>query len=344
MPAPPPEPTTPARPRRILVLGAGGRHKTEDAIARGARHLGHAARVVDVAGLARRLGALGLAVADRRARAFEPDLVLCTRHAHLLGMERLRALFAGRDAAVWYFDAAPRAEATALARLAGTLYVTSLAQVPAYQREVPVVHFLPQALDPGQDRPATAIPAAYRCDASFVGSGPYPHRWPLLRAIAATCRLQIRGPGWRGAPGDLPVAGGEVRGRAFAKVVAGAAVNLGANAVPAQDLERGSASNRMWKVLGCGGFYLGRRVPDIEAFARDGEHCRWYGSVEEAVAITRWALAEPGPRAAIAAAGRRHALAHHTYADRVRRLVEGRGYDIGEGGEGRGEREQPANP
>jgi hypothetical protein len=338
MPATPPEPTAPARPRRILVLGAGGRHKTEDAIARGARRLGHAARVVDVAGLARRLGALGLAVAERRARAFEADFVLCTRHAHLLGTERLRALFAGHDAAVWYFDATPRTEVTALARLAGTLYVTYLAQVPAYQREVPVVRFLPQALDPGQDRPATRIPAAYRCDASFVGSGPFPHRWPLLRAVAAACRLQIRGPGWRGAPADLPVAGGEVRGRAFAKVVAGAAVNLGANAVPAQDLERASASNRMWKILGCGGFYLGQRVPDIEVFARDGAHCRWYASVEEAVAITQWALAEPERRAAIAAAGRKHALAQHTYAHRVRLLVEGRGYDIGERGTGNGER------
>jgi hypothetical protein len=344
MPPTPPEPTAPARPRRILILGAGGRHKTEDAIARGARHLGHTARVVDVAGLARRLGTLGLAVADRRAHAFAPDFVLCTRHAHLLGAERLRALFAGRDTAVWYFDATPRAEVTALARLAGTLYVTYLAQVPAYQREVPAVRFLPQALDPGQDRPATRIPAAYLCDASFVGSGPFPHRWPLLRAVAAACRLQIRGPGWRGAPGDLPVAGGEVRGRAFAKVVAGAAVNFGANAVPAQDLDRASASNRMWKILGCGGFYLGQRVPDIEGFARDGEHCRWYASVEEAVAITRWAIDRHDDRVAIARAGRAHALAHHTYAHRVALLVEGRGYDVGERGEGRGEREQPANP
>jgi hypothetical protein len=134
------------------------------------------------------------------------------------------------------------------------------------------------------------------------------------------------------------VAGGEVRGRRFAQVVAGAAINLGASALPGQDQDRASASNRMWKVLGCGGFYLGPRVPDIEAFARDGAHCRWYGSVEEAVAITRQALAEPGRREAIAAAGRAHALAHHTYAERVRLLVEGRGYEVGERGAGSGER------
>jgi spore maturation protein CgeB len=337
-PSPAPEPASPSRPRRIVILGAGGRHKTEDSIARGARSLGHAARVVDVAGHRRRLGAAGLALADRQARAFAPDFVLCTRHAHHLGERRLRALFAGRDAAVWYFDPAPRPEATALARLAGTLYVTYLAQVPAYEREVPVVRFLPQGADPDEDRPAARIPAAYRCDASFVGSGPYPYRWPLLRAVAAACRLQIRGPGWGEAPADLPVAGGEVRGRDFARVVGGAGVNLGASALPEQDRDRASASNRMWKILGCGGFYLGPRVPGIEAFARDGEHCRWYGSVEEAVAITRGALADPAARAAVAAAGRAHALAHHTYAQRVALLVAGRGYEIGERGAGSGER------
>ncbi|HJS48014.1 MAG TPA: glycosyltransferase, partial [Gemmatimonadales bacterium] len=284
------------------------------------------------------LGAAGRALADRRARSFRPDFVLCTRHAHLLGERRLRRLLAGRDAAVWYFDAAPRPEVIDLARLAGALYVTYLAQVPDYAREVPVVRFLPQGLDPDQDHPAARVRASRRCDASFVGSGPFPHRWPLLRAIAAACRLQIRGPGWDRAPADLPVAGGEVRGRAFAEVVAGAAVNLGASAVPAQDRDHASASNRMWKVLGCGGFYLGPRVPGIEAFARDGEHCRWYGDVEEAVALTRWALAEPERRAEIATAGRRHALAHHTYAHRLELLLAGRGYEFGERGTGNGER------
>lgn len=316
-------------PRRLLVLGAAGRHKTEDSIVRAARSLGHVATLVDVPGLRRRLGSPGLMLAARRAEAFAPDTVLCTRHAHLLGERRLRRIFAGRRACVWYFDAIIRDEVVALARLAGELYVTYFRQVAAYlARDVPVVKFLPQALDPEEDRPATRIPAQYRCDASFVGSGQYPHRWPLLRAIAGVCRLQIRGPGWQDTPADLPVVGGEVRGRTFAQVIGGAAVSLGASAIAAQDEERASASNRMWKVLGCGGFYLGPRVPGIEQFARDGEHCRWFGTIDEAVAITEWALGNPAERGRVAARGREHALAEHTYARRVELLLEGKPYPV----------------
>ena len=79
----------------------------------------------------------------------------------------------------------------------------------------------------------------------------------MLRAVAAVGRLQIRGPGWERAPADLPVAGGPVHGRRLAEVIRGAAISLGANAHPEQDADRASASNRMWKILGCGGFYLG---------------------------------------------------------------------------------------
>jgi len=109
--------------------------------------------------------------------------------------------------------------------------------------------------------------------------------------------------------------------------VAGAAISLGANAVPEMAALTGSVSNRMWKVMGCGGFYLGEWSPGMDAFARGGEHCAWYQTADEAVALVRRYLGDPTARARIAEAGRRHALAHHTYAHRVRLLLEGRGYE-----------------
>jgi spore maturation protein CgeB len=105
-------------------------------------------------------------------------------------------------------------------------------------------------------------------------------------------------------------------------------VSLGAFAFATQRDERACASNRMWKVMGCGGFYLGARAAGLEHFARDAEHCAWYDSTEEAVALVRQYLAAPQARAAIAEAGRRHTLAEHTYAHRVRRILEGRDYPI----------------
>src|SRR4029077_3981250 len=113
------------------------------------------------------------------------------------------------------------------------------------------------------------------------------YRWPVLQAVAAACRLQVRGPGWSGLGSSLPIAGGPVHGTHFAEVVAGAAVSLGASALAEQELEYPSASDRMWRIMGCGGAFVGSYVPGIEQFAQDGEHCHWFHSVDECVEQVR---------------------------------------------------------
>jgi hypothetical protein len=315
---------------RIVVLGAGGAHKTETSIVRAARSLGHACRLVNVVTWTRYAGPLASRVIRRLADAFEPDFVLLTRHAALVDAPTLRALLHGRPSAFWYFDFLPSPRVVALGRLVGRMYVTYLGQLDRYVAAgIDHVRFLPQGVDPERDRPAATAPAELRCDASFVGSGQYPHRYAVLRAVAGACRLQIRGPGWRGAPADLPVTGGPVHGRRLRQVIRGAAISLGASAYPEQDADRASASNRMWKILGSGGFFLGAYVPDIEAFAEGGRHCAWYRSPADAAAQARYYLAAPEERGRIAEAGRRHALGHHTYAHRVEVLLSGRGYELG---------------
>ena len=297
---------------------------------RAARSLGHPCRLVDVAGWHRRLGGLADALVVRLAEGFRPDAVVFTRQAHQLDPERVAELSAGRPGGVWYFDYAPEPapELLALARAAGRLFVTCRSQVEAYRAaRVPEVHFLPQAMDPAYDRPPSRVPSRYRCDLSFVGSGQYPHRHELLRRLAGVGNLQIRGPGWEDA-GGLPVAGGAVWGPAFARVVGGAAISIGAHAVAGQERQTACDSNRIWKVLGCGGFYLGAWQPGSDEFAGDGEHCAWYRGVDEAVALAERYLAAPARRAAIAAAGREHALRHHTYAHRLQLLLQGRGHTI----------------
>jgi hypothetical protein len=315
---------------RVVVLGAAGARRTEMAIVRAARGLGYPCRLVDAAGWHRRLGHLADTLIVRLAEGFRPDAVVFTRQAHQLEPERVAELSAGRAGGVWYFDYAPEpaAELLALARAAGRLFVTCRSQVEAYRSAgVPQVFFLPQAMDPACDRPAAGVPARFRCDLSFVGSGQYPHRHELLRRLARVGRLEIRGPGWEGAT-DLPVAGGPVWGKRFARVVAGAAISIGAHAVAGQERQTACDSNRIWKVLGCGGFYLGAWQPGSDAFARDGEHCAWYRDAEEAVTLAGRYLAAADERAAIAAAGREHALRHHTYAHRLHLLLDGRGHTM----------------
>ena len=314
---------------RIVVLGAGGRYKTETAIAHAARSLGHRCRQINSVRWWRLLGRSSGPIVRRLVDAFDPEFVLVTRHAILAGEDAIRAAIKSRRAAFWYFDSQPRPAVLSLGRLVGRMFITSPSQISQYrQAGIPSVGFLPQGVDPVLDRPSPSAPRRFACDVSFIGSGQYPHRYDVLRAVANVCKLQIRGPGWKGAPSDLPVAGGRVRGPTFARAVRAAAISLGANALPSQDRDRASASNRMWKVLGCGGFFLGPYTEGIDALAEDRRHCAWYRDIPDAVRLVRHYLAASDERAAIATAGRRHALTHHTYAHRLELLLNDRSYEL----------------
>lgn len=329
--------------RRLAVLGAGAPHNDEVAYARAAQRLGVESRVFDVLAWHRRFGGLASALLERRIEQFNPDFILCTREAHRLGPARLDRLFRRRTTAMWHVDIAPQPGVLELARQCGTLYITYSGQRDAYRAAgVPTVRFLPQAMDPDRDIPAPTTRNAYRCDVSFIGSGPYPYRWPLLLAVARAFALQIRGPGWTGVDTGLPVKGKSVHGAEFARVVAGASVSLGANSFAEQAHEYASASNRMWKIFGCVGAYVGPHVPGIEQFARTGEHCLWFHSIDECLEQIRDLIARPEARVAMAARGRAHALAHHTYDHRMRMLLSGEEYPltIDEGRKGRHERSE----
>jgi len=313
---------------RILIVGAGGSHRTETSLIRAARSLGHAARLLD-APWHRRVGALGLRLAAWRVQQFEPDLVLCTRHAMVLGESVLRSALERRRSAFWYFDPVSPLPSPVrqLASLAGITFATYGFQVDSFRALGVEARFLPQGADPAIDHPAGDPPAARDCEVSFIGSGQYPRRHHVLRTIASRYRLQIRGAGWDPVTRELPVAGGTVRGAAFRSAVSGATVSLGINALDAQAEERiGGTSNRLWRVLACGGCFLGEYVPGAEHFAVPGEHALWYRSVDEVLDLTGQVLAEPGLRARLATAGRRNVLAHHTYAHRLPLLLAGQGY------------------
>jgi hypothetical protein len=314
---------------RIAVLGAAGVRKTETSISRAARSLGHDCTLINAVGLSRYLGPLSGRVARYLIDSFQPDFILVTRHAIELGESLLRQLFRGRASAFWYFDFEPKDKVIRLGRLVDKMYVTYFGQLQVYRSAgVADVGFLPQGVDPFQDTPAEHAPPDFQCDTSFVGSGQPSHRYDVLRAVAAVSRLQIRGPGWDRAPADLPVAGGPVHGKRLAQVIRGAAISLGASSLPGQDDERFSASNRMWKILGCGGFYLGRHVHGIESFAVHAQHCAWYQDPQHAAELVRHYLSDPEERERIARAGRAHALAAHTYAHRLELLLRGKTYPL----------------
>ena len=312
------------------MIGAGRSHKNEAAIARAVRSLGYPCRLINAVTWTQNLGRLAVPLLERRVESFEPDTIIVARHATLLGEARLKRLIRGRYSAFWYFDlrVPPIADVLTLGRLTDAMFVTYLPTVETYRSlGVANVFYLPQGMDPEMDHPAMTIPPRYRCEVAFIG-GNSPHRNTVLRGMASRYDLQIRGPGWRKAPPDLPVRSGPIYGNAYAQAVGGAAVSLGAHSTPDMASQTASASNRMWKVMGCGGFYLGEWVEGIDAFGQDGTHCAWYRNLEHGIDQVRHYLDRPEARKRIAEAGRRHALEHHTYAHRVRLLLQGRGYQL----------------
>lgn len=294
------------------------------------RSLGHPCRLVNTVTWTQNLGRFAAPLLSRKVESFKPDAVILGRHATLLGEERLKKLVRGRYSAFWYFDlrVPPIQDVLTLGRMVDAMFVTYLPTVETYHSlGIANVMHLPQGMDPELDRPASSIPPRYRCEVAFIG-GNSPHRDTVLRTMAREYDLQIRGPGWRKAPTDLPVVGGPIYDRSYAQAVGGAAISLGANSLPDMATQTASASNRMWKVMGCGGFYLGEWVQGIDAFGADGVHCAWYRTPEEGVKLVRHYLNHPEDRQRIAETGRRHAMDHHTYAHRVRLLLEGRGYRL----------------
>lgn len=310
--------------KRLAVVGAWAPHRSEDAIVRAARRAGLVAKAFDVLHQTQRFKGLAKPFIERAIERFEPDFILCTRHAWLLGPDRLRRLLHGRRSAFWYFDTHEIPGVAALGRLCDVMYTTYANQRARYRAlGVAEVKFLPQALDQDLERPAERILDADRCDVSFVGSGQYPYRWPLLEAIAGSFTLQIRGPGWENAPATLPVVGGAVYTTRLAEVIGAASVSLGANSVAEQEDEYASASDRMWKIMACGGAYLGPYIRGIEALAQDRVHCRWYRTTEECLTIARELLDDASERGAMAARGRIHAVTNHSYDARLPLLLRG---------------------
>jgi hypothetical protein len=313
---------------RILVLGTSARHRSEHSIARAARATGHDTLVLDT-GWHARLGPVGARLASWRVDRFAPDFVLSTRHALALGERTLRTLLGRRRSAFWYFDAVSPlpGEARALAAMVDVSFATYGFQEEAFRALGVEARFLPQGADPFLDFPAPNVPGEWRSEVGFIGSGQYPRRHLLLRAMAGRFNLKIRGPGWDQAPQDLPVAGGPVRGAGFRAAVGAAQVNLGIDALESQRLEQaGGTSNRLWRILACGGCYLAERVEGIERFVVPGEQALWFRTADEAVELTTELLADPARRARLAEAGRRHVLAHHTYAHRLPFLLESHDY------------------
>ncbi len=85
-------------------------------------------------------------------------------------------------------------------------------------------------------------------------------------------------------------------------------------------------SNRFYVALGCGACYITKKFPSIELLAEKGRHLLWFEEEEELFELIDYYLEHSAEREKIRANAQKLALDKHTYAHRIKNML-----DIAEG-------------
>lgn len=280
------------------------------------------------------LRSISRAVLNRRlvalVRRTAPDVVVVTGGHEITRRCVRRMAGLGARVVLWTTDP-PRAEDRMLTTAAdydrvycqGTEYIEILAA-----RGVGGARWLPMACDPQiHRRPHLSEEERrrYAVDIAHVGSH-YPCRAAMLSALNGF-DLGIWGPGWERLPPGSPLRarlrGAHTAPETWLKIYRASRMVI---AVHYRDPEGGfpvhQASPRVFEALACGAFLLTDRQRDVLALFRDGEHLVSFSDAEDLRRKAAFFLAHPEERRRIAAAGRREALRRHTYAHRIRSLLQ----------------------
>ena len=312
---------------RILVVGRSRRRDVERRIHHALLRAGHVSTLVDERRLRYALGTrigMRLSGAWLRARfaAFRPDFMILGKPIGI-PVHVLADLCSRVPSVMWYRDlrVPPDPEIVARARHADTLFLTAGGQAPLFEAAgVRRALYLPDGVDAEHDRPQEPS-ANFECDVAYLGSGD-PYRAAFLAKVARRFRLKTFGRRWEPWAEEVGWTGREAHHDDFGRVCASARIVLGVErGFQRQALVNDYTSNRMWRVMVAGGFYLGYATPGVRRLVRDGEHCVFYDDDEQALDLIEHYLSDAAARERIRAAGRGFLLEHHTLDARLHNLL-----------------------
>lgn len=160
----------------------------------------------------------------------------------------------------------------------------------------------------------------YACEVSFVGTllpnTLYSERVAALQALMA---LDLGIWSIHDVPAVLrPALRGSALGDATMRVLSASPMTLN----PHGDFMRYGGNMRLFEAAALGVFQLVDDRPGVPAWFEVGQHLVTYHDTADLLAKATYYLAHPQERERIAAAGRAHVLAHHTYAHRVTALEQ----------------------
>jgi hypothetical protein len=175
--------------------------------------------------------------------------------------------------------------------------------------------------------------SSYYAEAAMIGSMGYPiykKRCELVTFLRKnSVDIKWWGPHlsrkWKNIPyflGGIHRAwsGKEAYMKDFADVIRNIKIFIGQDADT--EISGLAVSNRLFAVTGCGGFYLGRKTPGIEALFEIGKEVDVFESSDELLEKVRFYLENDTIRERIASAGQQKVLTQYTYKQQMAKIFD----------------------
>jgi spore maturation protein CgeB len=190
-------------------------------------------------------------------------------------------------------------------------------------------YYLPLACDPSIHRPVVLDPSErdiYRSQLSLAGYGYY-NRLHVLQGLT-DFSPKLWGPGWERAPSLLPFVqrnGAEFDVETMVKIYSGTDINLNLHSsthATGVEPDGDFVNPRTFELAACGAFQLTDERSELAELFEAGREVATFRDVADLRSRIRHYLDHPDERCTIAARGRDRALADHTYARRMRQMLE----------------------
>jgi spore maturation protein CgeB len=317
---------------RVLIIGRR-KHliSVEAGLRRALRRMGHQTWLIDDRKLRQRFGAkAGSQWIRWRARMIRPDRVLVFK-PHDVTVDVMDEIAQRYPTNMWYRDLPVDPELVRRARHMDTVFLTAGGQAPEWERQgVRRARWLPDGADRDLHRPAEFDPK-FACDVAFIGRGIWQpgddfSRAEFLVRLSKRFHVRVWGHDWERWAKDLNWDGSSVYDDDFAKVCASAKIVIDVKPAVWTEASGAYLSNRLVRQIACGGFSLSRGGAEEKDIFREGQHCSWYVTEEEAVTKIEYYLTHEAERRRIAASGADLVRKHHMVENRVENLLTSAAY------------------
>lgn len=167
----------------------------------------------------------------------------------------------------------------------------------------------------------------YKSDVCFVGSM-YPERIELLETLMDV-DLGIWGPGWENLDSSSPlrryIRGGSVTPDTWVRIYNASKIVINYMGHYGENIDEDKvyqASPRVFETLACGRFQIVDAKRDVLTLFKSGKHLVCFKKMREVKELVKYYLNHPQERKKIARNGHREVLEKHTYAHRIKELLQ----------------------